>query len=444
MNSVYFITLGCSKNDVDTDLMNTILDENRFFATNDIDEADVVIVNTCGFIESAKEESIDMTLEVASYKKNKKLKSLILAGCLAERYHDELIKEIPEIDGIIGTGHLNKINEAIELSLQGKKPVFIGDIDSEYLEGNLKSKEDINVTEYVKISEGCDNFCTYCIIPKLKGKNRSRKIENIVDEVKYLAQHGTREVILIAQNTTDYGIDLYGEYSLSKLLKELEKIENLKWIRIMYLYPDHFTEELIEEFKNNKKLVKYADIPLQHISDNVLKRMNRITNKEDIINLIRSLREEIEGMVIRTTFIVGFPGETEEDFEELLDFVKFAKLDRVGVFTYSKEEGTPAANLEGHISEEVKEERFERLMMEQMDISEELLNEKVGKILEILIEEKVDDHTYIGRSEYDAPEIDTEVIFTSDKNLEIGSFVDVYIEDSQEYELLGVYNEHSK
>lgn len=444
MNSVYFITLGCSKNDVDTDLMNTILDENRFFATNDIDEADVVIVNTCGFIESAKEESIDMTLEVASYKENKKLKSLILAGCLAERYHDELLKEIPEIDGIIGTGHLNKINEAIELSLQGKKPVFIGDIDSEYLEGNLKSKEDINVTEYVKISEGCDNFCTYCIIPKLKGKNRSRKIENIVDEVKYLAQHGTREVILIAQNTTDYGIDLYGEYSLSKLLKELEKIEDLKWIRIMYLYPDHFTEELIEEFKNNKKLVKYADIPLQHISDNVLKRMNRRTNKEDIINLIRSLREEIEGMVIRTTFIVGFPGEAEEDFEELLDFVNFAKLDRVGVFTYSKEEGTPAANLEGQISQEVKEERFERIMMEQMDISEELLNEKVGNILEILIEEKVDDHTYIGRSEYDAPEIDTEVIFTSDKNLEIGSFVDVYIEDSQEYELLGVYNEHSK
>lgn len=444
MNSVYFITLGCSKNDVDTDLMNTILDENRFFATNDIAEADVVIVNTCGFIESAKEESIDMTLEVASYKENKKLKSLILAGCLAERYHDELIKEIPEIDGIIGTGHLNKINEAIELSLQGKKPVFIGDIDSEYLEGNLKSKEDIKVTEYVKISEGCDNFCTYCIIPKLKGKNRSRKIENIVDEVKYLAQHGTREVILIAQNTTDYGIDLYGEYSLSKLLKELEKIEDLKWIRIMYLYPDHFTEELIEEFKNNKKLVKYADIPLQHISDNVLKRMNRRTNKEDIINLIRSLREEIEGMVIRTTFIVGFPGETEKDFEELLDFVNFAKLDRVGVFTYSKEEGTPAANLEGQISEEVKEERFERIMMEQMDISEELLNEKVGKVLEILIEEKVDNHTYIGRSEYDAPEIDTEVIITSDKNLEIGSFVDVYIEDSQEYELLGVYNEHSK
>lgn len=444
MNSVYFITLGCSKNDVDTDLMNTILDENRFFATNAIDEADVVIVNTCGFIESAKEESIDMTLEVASYKENKKLKSLILAGCLAERYHDELLKEIPEIDGIIGTGHLNKINEAIELSLQGKKPVFIGDIDSEYLEGNLKSKEDINVTEYVKISEGCDNFCTYCIIPKLKGKNRSRKIENIVDEVKYLAQHGTREVILIAQNTTDYGIDLYGEYSLSKLLKELEKIEDLKWIRIMYLYPDHFTEELIEEFKKNKKLVKYADIPLQHISDNVLKRMNRRTNKEDIINLIRSLREEIEGMVIRTTFIVGFPGETDEDFEELLDFINFAKLDRVGVFTYSKEEGTPAANLEGQISEEVKEERFERLMMEQMDISEELLNEKVGKVLAILIEEKVDDHTYIGRSEYDAPEIDTEVIITSDKNLEIGSFVDVYIEDSQEYELLGVYNEHSK
>lgn len=444
MNSVYFITLGCSKNDVDTDLMNTILDENRFFATNDIDEADVVIVNTCGFIESAKEESIDMTLEVASYKENKKLKSLILAGCLAERYHDELLKEIPEIDGIIGTGHLNKINEAIELSLQGKKPVFIGDIDSEYLEGNLKSKEDINVTEYVKISEGCDNFCTYCIIPKLKGKNRSRKIENIVNEVEYLVQNGTREVILIAQNTTDYGIDLYGEYSLSKLLKELEKIEDLKWIRIMYLYPDHFTEELIEEFKNNKKLVKYADIPLQHISANVLKRMNRRTNKEDIINLIRSLREEIEGMVIRTTFIVGFPGETEEDFEELLEFVNFAKLDRVGVFTYSKEEGTPAASLEGQISEEVKEERFERLMMEQMDISEELLNEKVGKVLEILIEEKLDNHTYIGRSEYDAPEIDTEVIITSDKNLEIGSFVDVYIEDSQEYELLGVYNEHSK
>lgn len=228
MNKVYFITLGCSKNDVDTDLMNTILDEKKLEATDNVDDADVIIVNTCGFIESAKEESIDMTLEVASYKENKKLKSLILAGCLAERYSNELMKEIPEIDGIIGTGHLNKINEVIDLSLEGKKPVFIGDINSEYLEGNLKSKQDINITEYVKISEGCDNFCTYCIIPKLKGKNRSRKLENIVDEVKYLVENGTREVILIAQNTTDYGIDLYGEYSLAKLLHELEKIEDLK------------------------------------------------------------------------------------------------------------------------------------------------------------------------------------------------------------------------
>ena len=444
MNKVYFITLGCSKNDVDTDLMNTILDDKKSEATNNVDDADVIIVNTCGFIKSAKEESIDMTLEVASYKENKKLKSLILAGCLAERYSNELMKEIPEIDGIIGTGHLNKINEVIDLSLEGKKPVFIGDINSEYLEGNLKSKQDINITEYVKISEGCDNFCTYCIIPKLKGKNRSRKLENIVDEVKYLVENGTREVILIAQNTTDYGIDLYGEYSLAKLLHELEEIEDLKWIRVMYIYPDHFTKELVDEFKNNKKLVKYADIPLQHVSDNVLKRMNRRTNKEDIKNLIKTLRSEIDGMVIRTTFIVGFPGETDEDFKELLEFINFAKLDRVGAFTYSKEEGTPAANLEGQISEDIKQDRFERLMMEQMGISEELLNSKVGKVLEVLIEEKADDKSYIGRSEYDAPEIDTEVIFTSDRELEIGSFVKVCIEDSQEYELLGVYNEHSK
>ena len=259
-----------------------------------------------------------------------------------------------------------------------------------------------------------------------------------------MVENGTREVILIAQNTTDYGIDLYGEYSLAKLLHELEKIENLKWIRVMYLYPDHFTKELVDEFKNNKKLVKYADIPLQHVSDNVLKRMNRRTNKEDIKNLIKTLRSEIDGMVIRTTFIVGFPGETDDDFNELLGFVNFAKLDRVGAFTYSKEEGTPAANLEGQISEDIKQDRFERLMMEQMGISEELLNSKVGKVLEVLIEEKADDKTYIGRSEYDAPEIDTEVIFTSDRELEIGSFVKVFIEDSQEYELLGVYNEHSK
>lgn len=444
MNKVHFITLGCSKNDVDSDIMNEILTKDKYTSTKEISEADVVVVNTCGFIDSAKEESIDMALEVASLKGETKLKSLVLAGCLAERYWEELLKEIPEIDGIIGTGNLNRINEVLDMSLEGKRPVFVGSIDSEYLEGNYKNKNDVKTTEYVKISEGCDNFCTYCIIPKLRGKNKSRRIENIVNEVNYLVENGAREIILIAQNTTDYGIDLYHEYKLQSLLKELGKIHDLKWIRLMYLYPDHFTDELINEFKNNDKLVKYADIPLQHISDSVLKRMNRRTSKKDIFKLINRLRTEIEDMVIRSTFIVGFPGESEDDFEELLEFLKEAKLDRVGAFTYSKEEGTAASNLEGQISEDIKIERFERLMELQMEISEDKLSGKVGKILEILIEERVDEKTYIGRSKYDAPEIDTEVVITSDFPLEIFKFYNVKITDSSEYELMGVYDESTK
>ncbi len=434
MNSVKIVTLGCSKNEVDSSCMMSILDKNRYSVENDPQKADIIIVNTCGFIDAAKEESIDTILQMAKYKETGSCKKMILSGCLAQRYPEELLKEIPEADGIIGTGNINQINDILDRSIDGERVIKVDNINSPYLEGIKKEK--VNITEYVKISEGCNNNCSYCIIPKLRGKNRSRRIEDIYEEVSYLAKNGAREIILIAQNTTDYGIDLYGRYSLSKLIKEISKINDIKWIRVLYLYPDHFTDELISEFINNDKLVKYVDIPLQHYSDHVLKLMDRHTDKEHIKNLIEKLRK-IKGLVIRTTFIVGFPGESEEDFNILREFINTYKFDKLGVFTYSREESTKANNLNEQIDEDVKEYRRDIIMQDQLKISERLLEDKIGQVLQVLIEEKIEDNLYAGRSYLDSPDIDGVIYVNSNKNLSINSFINVKVTSSMEYDLIG-------
>lgn len=435
MNNVHIVTLGCSKNDVDSSMMYSLLDKNKYQMVNEPSQADILIVNTCGFIDAAKEESIDTILESVEYKNEGRCKKVLLSGCLAQRYPEELIKEIPEIDGIIGTGNIDYINELLDRSLAGDLFIKTDNLNSAYIEGIRKEK--VNTTEYVKISEGCNNNCSYCIIPSLRGKNRSRKIEDIYSEVEYLVSKGAREIILIAQNTTDYGIDLYSKYSLANLIKEISKIKDLKWIRVLYLYPDHFTDDLIEEFKNNQKLVNYVDMPLQHISDDVLKKMNRKTSKEHIIKTLKNLRKSVPDIVIRTTFIVGFPGESDDDFNQLVDFIKDIKFDKLGVFEYSKEEGTKAASLDEQISDSIKEERKNEIMAIQSEISAEILSKKIGKRLEVLIEEEVDEENYVGRTYMDSPEIDGVTYVHSAKNLEIGSFVKVDVVDSLDYDLVG-------
>lgn len=435
MNNVHIVTLGCSKNDVDSSMMYSLLDKDKYKMVENPNEADILIVNTCGFIDAAKEESIDTILESVEYKNEGRCKKVLLSGCLAQRYPEELIKEIPEIDGIIGTGNIEYINELLDRSLSGDLFVKTDNLNSAYIEGIRKEK--VNTTEYVKISEGCNNNCSYCIIPSLRGKNRSRKIEDVYKEVEYLVSKGAREIILIAQNTTDYGIDLYSKYSLANLIREISKIEELKWIRVLYLYPDHFTDDLIEEFKNNDKLVNYVDMPLQHISDNVLKNMNRKTSKDHIIKTLKNLRKSVPDIVIRTTFIVGFPGENQEDFDQLVDFIEDIKFDKLGVFEYSREEGTRAASLDEQIPDNIKEERKNEIMAIQSDISGEILSKNLGKTFKVLIEEKIDDNNYVGRTYMDSPEIDGVTYVQSDKELEIGDFVQVEIIDSLDYDLVG-------
>lgn len=442
MKNVSIVTLGCSKNDVDTQLMKSILDRDYFNPTEFLEESEVIIVNTCGFIESAKEESINTILSMAQLKEHGKLEKILLAGCLAERYPEELLKELPEIDGILGTGNIRQVNEALLEIYEGTRVQFTGDIEAKYIEN--KPREDVGVTEYVQIAEGCNNQCTYCIIPALKGKNKSRSIEAIVQEVEDLVARGTREIIIIAQNITDYGIDLYGERRLADLLNEFRKIKDLKWVRLLYAYPENFTKELIDEINTNPKIVPYIDIPLQHVSDKILKAMGRKSRKDEIIHLINTLRAEVKDISIRSTFIVGFPGETEEDFQELLDFLEEHPLDRVGSFTYSPEEGTKAYLMDNQVDEEIKTSRQEQLMIQQEHISAELLENRVGHTVDVLIEEIVESGLYIGRSPYDAPEIDGIVYVASDMKLDLGSFYPVKIQEALEHDLRGELDEHCK
>ena len=439
---VGMVSLGCDKNRVDSEIILGKM-SNEYEITNDPKNADIIIVNTCGFIESAKQESIDTILEMANYKINYKCKLLIATGCLTQRYGEELRKLIPEIDIMLGVNDYNKINEFITDFIQGNK------VASEllnYSDENINEGKRILTTQkesaYIRIAEGCNNFCTYCIIPKIRGKFRSRKMENIISEAKDLSEGGVKEIILIAQDTTLYGSDIYEKKSLHLLIKELSKIDGIKWIRVLYCYPEEIYDELIDEIANNEKVAKYLDLPIQHISDKILKLMGRKTSKQDIINKIDRLREKVSGIILRTTFIVGFPKETEEEFNEIIDFIKEYKLDKVGVFTYSQEEDTPAAIMEGQIIEEIKKKREETLMLVQKDISEELNKLKIGKLYDILVEGYNGEY-YYGRSYEMAPDIDANVLFKSSENIDNGRFMKVKIIETMDYDLVGVVVDES-
>lgn len=434
MHNIYFATLGCAKNEVDTNVMQGILRKQDYRVVTSPDEAEVIIVNTCGFIESAKEESIECILEFAQLK-SVNLRFLLITGCLAQRYPEELQEEIPEIDGILGPGYADKLNEYLDALYRGNVETWVEKLESAYVEGVREATG--RVSEYVKIAEGCNNRCSYCIIPSLRGRNRSRKIEDIVNEVDMLCAHGTREILLVAQNTTDYGIDLYGRYALAELLQALEKVKDLYWVRLFYAYPDHIDDELIDVIAKSKKVLPYIDIPIQHGSERILRLMGRRSRPRDLQILFQKLRERIPGFVLRSTVIVGFPGETEEDFEELLQFVQDLSLDRLGAFIYSREEGTLAATLPNQVPEDVAQERLSRLMELQQEISEKRLAMRIGDVLEVLIEGTIEEGLFEGRSVLDAPEIDGVVYVRSKSLLEVGTFVNVKITESMEHDLVG-------
>lgn len=431
--------MGCSKNDVDSETMAYKLKNNDYTIINNPSDADYIIINTCSFINAAKEESIDAIFDMINQKKDGA--KIIVSGCLAQRYSNELKEEIPEIDIIVGTGNFQNISEIIkEYEENNKDDVYIDNInaDIEYIE-----KDVADITEYVKIAEGCNNNCSYCIIPKLRGRLRSRSIDDIVNEINHLHKLGTKEVILIAQNTTDYGMDIYSRPSLDMLLKAVLERTKMPWIRIMYLYPDNITDDLIETFNSSDRILKYMDIPLQHASDHVLKMMNRHIDKDEIHELITKLRTKIADLVLRTTFIVGFPGEREEDFEELLNFIKKEKFDKLGVFEYSDEEGTRSYSFNEKLDEKTKVERREKIMDAQMDISRASLEKRVETVMKCLVEDG-EAGEYTLRSFMDAPDVDGQIYVTSDKDLEIGSFVDVKIIEALEYDLRGEIYEPSK
>lgn len=442
---VSFVSLGCDKNLVDSEHMLGLLNQGGFTLTGEEQKADVIVVNTCCFIEDAKKESIENILEVARYKEEGNCKALIVTGCMAQRYKQEILDEIEEVDAVVGTTSYDKIVEIANgiLEQKGLRTQSFDLIDREMLDEMPRILTTAGYFAYVKISEGCDKHCTYCIIPKLRGKYRSRKMDKIKAEVEKLAQDGVSEIILVAQDTTEYGRDLE-DASLAKLLREISTVEGIEWIRVLYCYPESITDELIEEIKNNPKVCKYLDIPIQHASDNVLKRMARRSSLAQLKERLGKLRAEVPGIALRTTLIVGFPGESEEDFNILYDFVKEMRFDRLGVFTYSQEEGTPAAQFEDQIDEKVKVKRRDAIMALQHGISKELTAAKVGQVMKVLIEGKItDEDVYIGRTYQDAPDIDGEVFVEYEGELISGDFVDVRITAANDYDLIGeIGDEH--
>ena len=434
--NIGMVSLGCAKNQTDAETMLGILKKYGHNIVSEPENADVIVVNTCGFIESAKQESIDTILEMAQYK-NGRCKILIASGCLAERYNEELLEEMPEVDAIVGTGDYHKIAEVIERCFAGEKPALFGnrDFTPEESERVLSTP---SYTAYLKIADGCDNNCTYCAIPKIRGKFRSRKIPDIVSEAKSLAKSGVRELILIAQDTTRYGKDIYGKYSLAKLLEELCKIEKIQWIRAHYYYTEAITDELIDTMAKNKKICNYIDMPIQHINDRILRRMARRTKRTQIENTIAKIRAKIPDVTIRTSLIAGFPGETKEEFSELYDFVKEIKFDRMGVFAYSKEEDTPAFDFPDQIDEKTKQERCGKLMELQQSISLEKNKEKIGSVIEVLVEGyESESYMYFGRSRGDSIGVDNTVYFAACDDIGFGDIVNVKILDASEYDLTG-------
>ena len=438
MRKVGIISLGCVKNLVDAELMLGDLAAHQLTITPDPEEADIIIVNTCGFIESAQQESVDTIIQMAEYKKDK-CQMLLVSGCLAQRFSSELLVEIPEIDAIIGTGSWQKIREAIERVDKGEKPVVIIDeLTNIYTEDMPRVLTTPSYSAYIKVAEGCSNRCAYCVIPSVRGDFRSRSMESILAEAKNLVNQGVREINLIAQDTTNYGTDLYGERRLPALLRELIKIENIEWIRLLYCYPYNFTDELIDLMATEPKICSYVDLPLQHISDDVLRRMNRRDTKADIEALLKKIRDRIDGVVIRSSFIVGFPGETEADFEELKEFIETQKFERVGIFTYSREAGTPAYDMENQIPEEVKEDRYHTLMATQCVISEKINQSYEGEMLTVLVEGKDSEQEGLayGRSYREAPDIDGKIFIENEPNPAIGTFIQTEVIQGFTYDLV--------
>ncbi len=440
---VGFVSLGCPKNLLNTEVMLAkLVDHGMELVAEDI-EADVIVINTCAFIESAKNEAIENILDIAWLKKNRSLKGIVVTGCLPQRYREEIFKEMPEVNCILGTGSLDDICEAVEVAYKGGTFSSFGDIDKVAL-GGERVVTTPEYFAYVQIAEGCDNFCSYCVIPSIRGRFRSRNMTEIVDEVKDLASIGVREVCLVAQDTTRYGEDIYGTYALDSLIEEISRIDEIKWIRVLYCYPDRITDGLIEEFKTNDKLLKYIDMPIQHINDDILSAMNRRDTSAGIKSIIDKLRREIPGIVIRTTVIVGFPGETEKQYKELRDFIKETKFERLGVFEYSREEGTPAYDMPNQVPESVKKKRMEAIMSDQNRIHNDFNAKFVGSELEVLCEgyDEVSESFY-GRSYADAPDIDGKIYFSSPKRIREGEFVKVAVTEVIDYDLVGKLAEGS-
>ena len=433
---VYFNTLGCPKNINDSEIAMGNLEEKGFTIVDSPDEADAIIVNTCGFIEDAKKESIDEIFNMAAYKeKNKKL---VISGCLVQRYADELYKEIPEANGFIGVNDYDKLPKLLEeLEKSNERFLENSSCDLSEVEVKIRHLTENPYTSYLKIAEGCDNICSYCIIPEIRGPYRSRTIENVIEEAEMLSKSGCKELILIAQDLTYYGIDNYGKPMLSTLLRKLCKIEGIEWIRLLYCYEERIDDELIRTIASEDKICNYIDIPIQHASDKILDNMNRATTNESLYRTLSKLRSQIPDIHIRTTLIVGFPGETEEDFNILSDFVSDQKFSRLGVFTYSREEGTAAATMDNQIPEDIKQERLDCIMMKQMEISLEGNRKKIGKTLDVIVDSMEEEGVYSGRTRYDAPEIDNSVVFTSNSVHKPGDIVPVEILEAYDYDLEG-------
>ncbi|MBQ9673504.1 MAG: 30S ribosomal protein S12 methylthiotransferase RimO [Ruminococcus sp.] len=435
---VGIVSLGCAKNQVDAEMLLYKIKEAGYELSDDPAMCDIAIVNTCGFIESAKQESIDEILELATLKREGQVKKIVVTGCLAQRYNNDIMKEMCEIDAVVGIGGNDKIAEVLDEIMTDKKAELFPDKLLMPLEGK-RVQSTPSYTAYLKISEGCDNRCTYCAIPVIRGGHRSRTIENILDEANDLARKGVKELNVIAQDTSRYGKDLYGEYKLAQLLRELCKIDGFKWIRVLYCYPDKMTDELIATIRDEEKIVKYIDIPLQHCNKNVLKRMNRGGSREELSALIKKLRKEIPGLAIRTTFIAGFPGETEDEFEDLCEFIKEMKFERMGCFPYSVEEGTPAAKFDGQLDEDTKNHRAEVITDQQSYIMDAYLEDMIGKEVEILCE-GYDRYAecWFGRTYADAPEVDTVTFFTAEgAKPKVGEFYNIKITDYLDSSLVG-------
>ena len=440
---VYIETLGCPKNTVDTEMMEALLLEGGHSLTEDPVEAEVLVVNTCAFIKDAKEESIEAIFEMAELRGDRQ-KLLIVTGCLSQRYTKELFGEMPEVDAFLGVNDYQNLNQVIRRASEGHRMTSVHKAPEKYNELSGRSGVGGAASAYLRIAEGCDNVCTYCIIPAIRGPYRSRRMEDIVEEAEKLVAEGVRELILIAQDVSAYGLDLYGELVLYKLLRRLCRIDGLRWIRLMYCYEDSITGELIETIRSEEKICNYIDIPLQHVNDRVLMDMNRHSTASSIRGTIRRLRTADPDIHIRTTFITGFPGETEEEFAELQEFVEEAQFERLGVFAYSLEEDTPAASMPNQVDEEIKVQRADSIMQIQQGISLAANQEKVGSVMEVLVEDQNEDGTYNGRTRYDAPEIDNGVIFTSERNLQPGEFVQVRITDAFDYDLTGEVTEEEE